>query len=65
MKDNLKILKIEYLINHFLDHTQILDLSLNDQTIFNKSLKWKLHPMEDDLGCKDDLKSSRIWLLSS
>ena len=34
MEDNLQILKVEYLSNHFLDHTQILDLSLNDQPYF-------------------------------
>ena len=34
MEDNLQILKVEYLSNHVLDHTQILDLSLNDQPYF-------------------------------
>jgi hypothetical protein len=29
MEDDLKILKVEYLINHLLDPTQILTLSLN------------------------------------
>ena len=38
MEDDLKILKVEYLTNQ-LDHTQILNLSLDDQTIFYKSLK--------------------------
>ena len=38
MEDNLKILKLEYLSNHFVDLTQILNLSLYDQTIFYKSL---------------------------
>ena len=32
MEDDLKILKVEYLSNHLLDHTQILNLSLNDHT---------------------------------
>ena len=32
MEDDLKILKVEYL-NHLLDPTQILNLSLYDQTI--------------------------------
>jgi hypothetical protein len=31
--DDLKILKVEYLINHLLDQTQILNLSLDDQTM--------------------------------
>ena len=47
MEDNLKILKAEYLSNHLLDHTQILNLDLDDQTIFYKSwdennLQWKM-----------------------
>jgi hypothetical protein len=39
IEDNIKILKVEFLSNHLLDHTQILNLSLNDQTILYKSLK--------------------------
>ena len=34
MEQYLKILKVEYLSNYLLDHTQILNLSLDDQTIF-------------------------------
>ena len=34
MEDDLKILKVEYLFNQLLDHTQILNLSLDNQTIF-------------------------------
>ena len=49
MKDDLKILKAEYLSNSLLDHTQNLNLSLVDQTIFYKSFKWRGPPMEDDL----------------
>ena len=49
MEDDLKILKVKYLSNHLLDHTQILNLSLDDQTIFYKFLKWRLPQMEDDL----------------
>ena len=30
IEDDLKILKVEYLSNHLLDHTQILNLSLYD-----------------------------------
>ena len=40
MEDDLKILKVEYLSNHLLDNSQILNLSLVDQTIFYKSFKW-------------------------
>ena len=49
MEDNLKILKVEYLSNHSLDHTQVLNLSLDDQTIFYKSQKWRRPRMEDNL----------------
>ena len=49
MEDDLKILKEEYLSNDILDHTQILNLSLYDQTIFYKSFKWTQPPMEDNL----------------
>ena len=31
---DLKILKVEYLSNYLLDQTQILNLSLDDKTIF-------------------------------
>ena len=60
MTDDLKICKVEYISNHFLDQTQIVDLSLNDQTIFYKSLHCILPTMEDDLRYKDDLKVSQI-----
>ena len=49
MEDDLKISKLEYLRNPLLDHTQILNLSLFDQTIFYKSSKWRQPPKEDDL----------------
>ena len=47
MEDDLKILKVE--VNQWLDHTQILNLSLEDQTIFYKSLKSRRPSIEDDL----------------
>ena len=41
MEDDLKIFKVEYLRNPLLDHTQILNLSLDDQTILYKfRLRW-------------------------
>ena len=49
MEDDLKIFKEEYLSNHLFDPTQILNLSLDDQTIFSKSLKWRRPPKEDNL----------------
>ena len=36
MEDDLKILKLKYYSNPLLDHTQILNLSLEDQTILYK-----------------------------
>ena len=49
MEDDLKLLKVEYLSNHLLDQTQILNLSLNDQTIFCNSVKLRRPPMEDNI----------------
>jgi hypothetical protein len=49
MEDNLKILKVEYLSNNLLDHTQIWNSCLYDQIIFYKSLKWRRPQMEDGL----------------
>jgi hypothetical protein len=47
MEDDLKILKVEYLSNHLLDHTQISNLSLYTKPYFvnpsNKDdLQWKM-----------------------
>ena len=33
MEDDLNLLKVDYLSNRLLDHTQILNLSLYDQTM--------------------------------
>jgi hypothetical protein len=49
MEDKLKILKVEYLSNHLLDHIRILNLSLDEQTIFDKSFKWRRPLVEDNL----------------
>ena len=62
MEDDFKILKLEYLSNHLMDHTQILNLSLDDQTILYKSFELRQPPMEDDLKLfKVDYLSNR-WL---
>ena len=37
MEVDLKILQVEFLSNCLLDHTQILSLRLDEQTIFYKS----------------------------
>ena len=39
MEDNLKILRVTYLSNTLFDPTQILNLSLDDQSILYKSIK--------------------------
>ena len=39
MEEDLNISKVEYLSNHKLDPTQILNLRLNDQTIVYKFFK--------------------------
>jgi predicted translin family RNA/ssDNA-binding protein len=49
MEDDLKILKIEYLSNHWSDLIQILNLSYVEQTKVYRILKVKTTPMEDDL----------------
>ena len=45
MEDYLKILKVEYISNHWSDFPKILNLSLGDQTkiknAWNEELKWK------------------------
>ena len=41
MEGDLKILKVEYLSNHWLDFTQISNLSPGDQTKIKENLQWK------------------------
>jgi hypothetical protein len=48
-EDDLKILKVEYLGRPLLNHTQILSLSVYEQTIFCQSFKWRRPLMEDAL----------------
>jgi hypothetical protein len=49
MEDDHKIIKVEYLSNHWSDLPQILNLSSGDKTKKIECLKWKRPPMEDDL----------------
>ena len=49
MEDDLKALKVKYLNNHLLAYTQMLNLSLDDQTLFPKSSKWRRPPMDENL----------------
>jgi hypothetical protein len=46
-EDDLKILKVEYLSNRLLDHTQILN---SDQSKVFKYFKWRRLSKEDDLN---------------
>ena len=41
MEESRKILKVEYHSNQLLDHTQILNLSLDDQPKYSQILKIK------------------------
>ena len=71
MEDDPKIFKVEYLNNHLMDRTQVLNISLDDQIIFYKSLKWRRPPMEEDLksrisqqpliGSFSNIKLKLIW----
>jgi hypothetical protein len=65
MEDDLKILRVEYILNYLLDHTQISNLSLDDQTKFYKSWEWRQPPTEDNLRRNDDLKTCHTWGISS
>ena len=56
LEDNLKILIVEYLSNHWSDHAQILNLSLCDQNQGLQMHKVKIPTMEDDLHWKTTSK---------
>ena len=62
MEEDLKILKVEYLSNRFLDHTMILNVSLDDQNHILQVLKMKTisngrqSPMEGNLQMEDNLQ---------
>ena len=53
MEDDLKILKVEYLSNHYLEYSQ---------TLFYNSLKWRRPPMKDDLKILNVEYLSNHWL---
>jgi hypothetical protein len=61
MEDDLKILKVEYLSNHWSDIILILNLSYGGQTKVNRSLKVKTTPMEDDLKILNVGNLSNHW----
>ena len=60
IEDDLKILKVEYLSNQLLDHTQIFNLSLDDQTIFLQIFKIKTTPMEYNLKIKSGISQQPL-----
>jgi hypothetical protein len=65
MEDDLKLFKVEYLSNRLLDHAQILNLSLECQTILYKSFKWRWLPMEDNLKIlkMEYLSKTTYWII--
>jgi hypothetical protein len=48
MEVDLNILKVKYLSNCLLNHTQISNLRFNYQILFRKTFKLRRPPMEDD-----------------
>jgi hypothetical protein len=63
-EDDLKIWKVEYLSNHWMDLTQIWNLSKKDQTRVYKGIKWRQPLMEDDLWQKTTSKYEK-WNISA
>ena len=60
MKDNFKILKLEYLSNHRSDLTQI-QVKIKNQTKIENYLQWRRPPIEDDLEVLDVEYLSNHW----
>jgi hypothetical protein len=65
MEDKLKIINVEYLSNHLLDHTQVLNLCLDDQIIFYKYFNWRWLPMEDNLKILkvEYISATTYWIM--
>ena len=62
MEEDLKVLKVEYLSNCLLYHTEILNLNLDDQTTFSKSSKWRRTSAEDDLQILK-VENHDLWII--
>ena len=62
MKDDIKILNVEYLNNLWSDLIQILNLSKGDQTKVCRNLKVKTTPMEDDIKILNEEYLRNHWL---
>ena len=65
LEDNLKILKGEYLSNHWLDLLQISNLSLEDQTKINIVLEFEMKTTSDRPLMDDDLEILKREYLSN
>ena len=70
MEEDLKILKVEYLSNHWLDFPQISNLSLGDQTKIKNAwkkddLRWKTTSNGRQPQMEDDLEILKVEYLSN
>ena len=62
MEDDLNILKLEYLNNHWSDVIQIWNLNFGDQSKGSKYFKWRQTLTEDDLKTLKLEYLSNNWL---
>ena len=72
LEDELQILKVEYLSNHWSDLIQILNFDFCDQSEVFKYFIWRQPPTEDDLKilkveylnnhCSDLIQILNLWL---
>ena len=62
IKDDLKLLKVEYLNNPCMNLPQIFNLCLWDQTKIENCLIWRQPPMEEDLKISKLEYLSNQWL---
>jgi hypothetical protein len=64
-KDDLKILKVEYRSNHWLDLPQTSNLGSGDQTKIKYDLKYEMKITSDGSSMEDDLKILKVEYLSN
>jgi hypothetical protein len=64
MEDDLNILKVEYLSNHWSDLPKISKLSLGDQTKIKFVLEFEIKTTSDRPPMDDDLKILKVEYLS-
>ena len=65
MEDDLKILKVEYLSNLWLDLPKIPKLSLGDQTKIKFGFKFEMKTTSNGPPMEDDLKILKVEYLSN